>query len=71
MLFGNSKKEIEDLQKKVNQAISDICQIQQQQELLKTNQNSLRGLVNKKLSGEKVESQEAEESKDIKGMHFY
>jgi hypothetical protein len=71
MLFGNSKKEIEELQKKVNQAISDICQIQQQQEFLKTNQNSLRGLVNKKLSGEKVESQEVEESKDIKGMHFY
>jgi len=50
MLWGNNKQEIEDLQKKVNQAIADICLLQQNVELMKTNQTSLRGLVNRKLS---------------------
>ena len=58
MLWGNNKKEIEELQnvslsliKKVDKALSDICQLQHNQELLKTNQNSLRGLVNRKIGG--------------------
>jgi len=51
MIFGNNKKEIEDLQKKVDRAITDICQLQHDQELLKTNQSSLRGLINRKLGG--------------------
>lgn len=49
MLWGNNKKEIEELQKKVDKAISEICQCQHNLELLKTNQNSLRGLVNRKI----------------------
>lgn len=60
MLWGNNKKEIEELQKKVDKAITDICQLQHEQELLRTNQNSLRGLVNRKLGGEK-----AEDTKDL------
>jgi hypothetical protein len=49
MIWGNNKKEIEDLQKKVDKNISDIAQLQHDQELLKTNQNSLRGLINRKI----------------------
>ena len=61
MLWGNNKQEIEDLQKKVNQAISDICLLQQNVELMKTNQTSLRGLVNRKLSEGLPEEQKKEE----------
>ncbi len=49
MLWGNNKKEVEDLQKQVDKAITDICQLQHNMELLKTNQNSLRGLINRKI----------------------
>ena len=49
MLWGNNKKEIEELQKQVDKAITDICQLQHNMELLKTNQNSLRGLINRKI----------------------
>jgi len=62
MIFGNNKKEIEDLQKKVDRAITDICQLQHDQELLKTNQSSLRGLVNRKLGGSKEESEDLNNS---------
>ena len=60
MLFGNNKKEIEDLQKKVDRAISDICQLQHEQELLRTNQNSLRGLINRKIVGADQEMNQTE-----------
>lgn len=62
-MWGNNKKEIEELQKQVNKAISDICQLQHDQELLKTNQNSLRGLINRKIGG--TTEQETDESKNL------
>ena len=69
MLWGNNKKEIEELQnvslsliKKVDKALSDICQLQHNQELLKTNQNSLRGLVNRKIGGVLEEPKEETET---------
>jgi len=69
MLWGNNKKEIEELQnvslsliKKIDKAISDICQLQHNQELLKTNQNSLRGLVNRKIGGVLEEPKEETET---------
>lgn len=52
MIWGNNKKEIEELEKKVDKAITDIAQLQHDQELLKTNQNSLRGLINRKIGNE-------------------
>lgn len=60
MIWGNNKREIEDLQKKVDKAITDICTLQHDFELLKTNQNSLRGLINRKISGVREE-----ENKDL------
>ena len=71
MLWGNNKKEIEELQnvslsliKKVDKALSDICQLQHNQELLKTNQNSLRGLVNRKIGGAQLEEPKEETEND-------
>ena len=59
-MFGNNKKEISELQKQVDKAITDILHLQTEQELLKTNQTSLRGLVNRKLEYPKPEEEKEE-----------
>lgn len=59
-MFGNNKKEIADMQKQVDRAITDISKLQHDQELFKTNMSSLRGLINRKIGGD------PEETKDIK-----
>jgi hypothetical protein len=67
-MFGN-KKEINDLILKTSTLEGQISILKQEFEMIKTGYNSLRGLVNRKLSGSKVE--EEEETKDIKGTKYY
>jgi hypothetical protein len=72
MIWGNNKKEIADLQAQVNKAISDICSLQHNVELLKTNQNSLRGFVNRKIGIAETTEEDIKktEKKDINSSVF-
>jgi uncharacterized protein YoxC len=67
-----NSEEYEKLSKRIIEMESDIQLLASKTNALQTNQNSLRGMVNRKLNpiGEEQEEQQ-EEGKDIKSMRYY
>lgn len=74
-MWGNKKinsEEFEIISKKITIINGAVESLQLLFEQLKTNQNSLRGLINRKMSGEKDEREEEAENepKHIKTTYY-
>lgn len=73
-MFWNKQinsQEYEKLFKKIIELENKVISFNVEVETLKTNVNSLRGLVNRKLNPQKDEEEQQEETQDIKSTKYY
>lgn len=71
-MFGSKKinsEEYEKLSKTQTEIINSLNSVIAKMAIIETNTNSLRGLINRKLSGSKTE--ESDESQSINSMKYY